>query len=108
MQYKIGVLGDRESVAGYRAAGLYAVACNTAAEAARALADMAAECAVLYITETLAQELQAEIAAYDDKKVPAIILIPGSGGSLGIGRQRLDAAVERAVGGNILQDGHGN
>ena len=44
----------------------------------------------------------AEIARYKDALTPAIILIPGKEGSLGIGMDNVKTAVERAVGADIL------
>ena len=37
-----------------------------------------------------------------DELRPAIILIPGREGSLGIGRDNIQSAIERAVGADIL------
>ena len=54
--------------------------------------------------ENLASALEHEIARYKDNPTPAIILIPGREGSLGLGQSALRAAVERAVGTNILGD----
>ena len=56
------------------------------------------------LEEVLAQELQHEIDRYKDSPRPAIILIPGREGSTGLGLTALKAAVERAVGPNILGD----
>ena len=39
---------------------------------------------------------------YKDEIQPAIILIPGREGSLGIGRANIQSAIERAVGADIL------
>ena len=58
--------------------------------------------AILYLTEQLAAQLQPEIARYQDALTPAIILIPGKEGSLGIGMANVTNAVERAVGADIL------
>ncbi|MFR6187046.1 MAG: V-type ATP synthase subunit F [Lawsonibacter sp.] len=55
-----------------------------------------------YLTEQLAAQLQSEIARYQDALTPAIILIPGKEGSLGIGMANVTNAVERAVGADIL------
>ena len=49
-------------------------------------------------------QIQAEIDKFKDSPTPAIILIPGREGSIGIGQSALKAAVERAVGTNILGD----
>ena len=42
------------------------------------------------------------ISRYKDEIRPAIILIPGRQGSLGIGRNNIQRAIERAVGADIL------
>jgi V/A-type H+-transporting ATPase subunit F len=46
--------------------------------------------------------LENEINKYKDKPTPAIILIPGREGSLGLAQAALRASVERAVGSDIL------
>ncbi|MDY3286832.1 MAG: V-type ATP synthase subunit F [Eubacteriales bacterium] len=105
MTYKIAVIGDRESVLGFRALGLETVFAETPEEAEAALSRLAREkAAIIYITEELAAHLEREIAQYADETVPAVILIPGRRGSLGIGKTALNRAVERAVGANILGD----
>ena len=58
--------------------------------------------AIIYLEENLAAELQRDIDRYKDSPKPAIILIPGREGSLGLGQSALKAAVERAVGSDIL------
>lgn len=58
--------------------------------------------AIIYVEENLAAVLEDEIGKYKDKPTPAIILIPGKNGSLGLGQNALRAAVERAVGSDIL------
>jgi V/A-type H+-transporting ATPase subunit F len=64
--------------------------------------DQKDEYAIIYVEENLAQALEADIARFKDSPRPAIILIPGKDGSLGLGQSALQAAVERAVGANIL------
>ena len=58
--------------------------------------------AIIYLEENLAQELAAEISKCKDSPTPAVILIPGREGPLGLGQSALKAAVERAVGSDIL------
>lgn len=101
--YDIAVLGDRQSVMGFKALGLTVVPAETTEEGRSALLQLAKEgCSIIYITEQLALELQAEIARYDDCPSPAVILIPGKGGSLGVGMANVKRSVERAVGADIL------
>lgn len=104
--YKIAVMGDRDSVLGFKALGLQVFFADTADKAKPLLHQLAKDdYAVIYLTEQLASCLQSEIECYQDNITPAIILIPGKGGSLGIGMEQVHKAVERAVGTDILNNG---
>ena len=100
--YKIAVLGDRDSVLGFKALGLEVVFAEDADTARHTLHRLAKEdYAVIYITEQLAQLISSEVDRYKDSVTPAVILIPGKTGSLGLGQAALQSAVERAVGADI-------
>lgn len=100
--YKIGVLGDRDSVLGFKALGLDVVFAETPEKARHELHRMAkGEYAVIYITEQLAQFIGSDIDRYKDNMTPAVIMIPGKTGSLGLGQAALQSAIERAVGADI-------
>lgn len=99
--YKIAVIGDRDSVLGFKALGLETVSVENAEQAREALRTLE-DYGIIYITEDLAACLQQEIARYNDRVTPAVIPIPGKTGELGIGMAALGKAVERAVGANIL------
>lgn len=104
---KIAVIGGRETVMGFKALGLETYPVVDAGEASRTLRRLTHESdnyAIIYIEENLAAQLQNEIDKFKDKPTPAIILIPGREGSIGLGQSALKAAVERAVGTNILGD----
>lgn len=101
--YRIAVMGDKDSVLGFKALGLTTYAVEGVDEARVTLHRIAKEdFAVIYLTETLAAGMEADIARYKDELTPAIILIPGKEGSLGIGMSNIKKAVERAVGADIL------
>ena len=103
--YKIGVMGGRETVMGFKALGLDTYPVDDLEEARHVFREITreeAQYAIIYVEENLAQGLQAEIDRFKDVPTPAIILIPGRDGSLGMGLQALNSAVERAVGTNIL------
>ena len=101
--YKIAVLGDSDSVLGFRALGMEACPVSGPEEGRQALHRMAREnYAVIYMTEQLAGQLKHDIDRYKDALTPAVILIPGKEGSLGIGMANVKTAVERAVGADIL------
>jgi len=99
------VVGGAETVMGFKALGLEACpVANTeeARETLRRLTKDSEDYAIIYVEENLAQELQHEIDKFKDVPKPAIILIPGREGPLGLGQTALKAAVERAVGSDIL------
>lgn len=101
--YKIAVMGDKDSVLGFMALGLTVFPVESVDQARTTLHRIAREdYAVVYLTETLAAALGNDIARYKDELTPAIILIPGKEGSLGIGMSNIKKAVERAVGADIL------
>ncbi len=104
---KIAVIGGRDTVIGFRALGLETYPAADAAEAGHILRRLTRESddyAIIYIEENLAAELEHEINKFKDRPTPAVILIPGREGSMGLGQSALKAAVERAVGTNILGD----
>ena len=101
--YKIAVMGDRDSVLGFQALGMDVFPMEDRIQARQTLRRLAKEdYAIIYMTEQLARELTTDIDQYKDDLTPAVILIPGRQGSLGIGADALQQAVERAVGANIL------
>ena len=105
--YKIAVIGGPDTVIGFKALGLDTFPVREAEEAHKIFkaitkADQPDEYAIIYLEENLAQPLKADIDRFKDSPRPAVILIPGKDGSLGLGQSALQAAVERAVGVNIL------
>ena len=57
---------------------------------------------VIFITEELARELEDIIAELNKRYLPAVVLIPNSKGTLGIGIQQIKKNVEKAIGADIL------
>lgn len=108
--YKIAVIGDRESVIGFKAVGLDVFPTGED-EVKRVFAALtkgngedsdAPQYAIIYITEEYAVLLRSEIDALKDELIPAIIPIPSKNGAVGLGMASLNSTVERAVGANIL------
>ncbi len=106
--YKIGVVGERDASLPFLSLGMTVKSVETPEDAAKAVDDMAREgYGVIYITETMAKDIEETIKRYETQVVPAIILIPGSNGSLGIGLQKIKDNVEKAVGVDILSKKEG-
>ena len=101
---KAAVIGDRQSIFGFRALGLQTVEASEASEAAAALHMLASqEYAIIYVTEQLASQIQKDIDKYLENSDISVIMIPSKDGSLGIGMSEMHRAVERAVGADILK-----
>lgn len=101
--YKIGVVGDKDSVLAFKAIGVDVFPVIEQDEARKTIDRLAAtNYAVIFVTEQVAQNLGETIERYNRAILPAIILIPSNQGSLNIGLQRIKDNVEKAVGVNIL------
>ena len=101
--YKIAVIDDKASALGFKAIGLSVFPADSADAARDLLVSLSSgDFAVIYIAEHLAKQIKEEIAVYQDKLTPAVILIPSASGSEGLGMAALKASVERAVGADIL------
>lgn len=101
--YKIGVIGDKDSVLGFKAIGLSVYPVTDASEAEDLLNKLAQDrFGIIYITEQIAKDISSSIDKFKERKFPAIIPIPGNQGTLGIGMQGVKKTVEKAVGADIL------
>ena len=102
-KYSIAVIGDLASVMGFKALGLDVHVVQDVEDARRALHTLAkGDAAVIYITEAFARDMTADIDRYKEAVTPAVILIPGKEGSLGIGMSNMESSIMRAVGADIL------
>ena len=102
MAERIAVVGDWNSILGFRALGLETFPVKDAQAAKDTVRELAKEnCAVIYLTEQLAKDMPDTLQRYKDALRPAIILIPGREGSLGIGKGYIESAIKRAIGTEI-------
>ena len=101
--YKIGVLGDYDSICAFAALGLDTVSVEDAKQAEEHLKDMALSgYGIIYITEQYFKGLENVIEKYRESVTPAIIPIPCVKGFLGVGKMRMKKFVEQAVGSDII------
>ncbi len=101
--YKIAVVGDYDSIYGFRSAGTGDISGARPGGRQKEFQDLAAGgYAVIYITEALAAEIEPEIDRYREQALPAMILIPGISGNTGKGRGSVKKSVEQAVGSDII------
>nr|WP_200796121.1 MULTISPECIES: V-type ATP synthase subunit F [Tissierellales] len=103
MMYKIGVVGEKDIVTAFLALGITIKPVENSGEAVKAVNNMAKDgYGLIFVTETMAQNMKETIERYKSEMLPGIILIPGVQGSLGIGLEAIKDNVEKAVGVDIL------
>lgn len=101
--YKIGVVGDRDSILGFKLLGLSVFPIRKSKEAGLLINRLAKEdYAVIFVTESIAKEIGETIDRYKTVPFPAIIPIPNNQGSIGLGMQGIKDNVEKAIGVDIL------
>ncbi len=101
--YKIAVIGDKDSIMGFKTIGVDTFPVTSTEAALDTLKKLVAEnYGVIFITEELAQGLQAVIDELHKRFLPTIVLIPNSKGTLGIGIEQIRKNVEKAIGADIL------
>lgn len=101
--YKVAVVGDKDSILGFKALGIDAFPVFDGDEARKAVDNLARkDYGIIFITEQMASLIPDTIERYNNKMIPAVILIPSNQGTLDIGMNRIRDNVEKAVGINIL------
>jgi len=116
MEYRIAIVGTKETVGGFALLGVDIVPVETGKEAVEQLHRLKKEMTVdpngkernTYAIVFITEDLTCELSPDDEKKLtrgalPAFIPIPSHKGSTGYGLGRLKRIVERAVGSDILQ-----
>lgn len=101
--YKIGAVGDKDSILAFKSIGIDVYPATEAREA-RQIIDSLAEkdYGLIFVTEQIAAHIEETIQRYKKSMIPAIILIPSNQGTLGIGMKDINKNVEKAVGSNIF------
>ena len=101
--YKVGVVGDKDSVMGFLALGIDIFPVYEADEIKKTIHRLVEEeYAIIYITEDAALMSGDFISKYKDSRLPAIIVVPGISGSKGIGLNEIRQSANRAIGVDIL------
>lgn len=103
MESKIAVIGEKESVLGFRAVGFDVYEVSLPQNAVTIIDRLYEQgYGIIFITESMLAPIAGDIEKYRDNTLPAIIPIPGKNGSLGLGMSQVRKSVERAVGADIL------
>ncbi len=103
--YKVAVVGDKDSVMGFLALGIDIFPVYDGDEIKKIIYKLVEEeYAIIYITEQASILVKEAIDKYKDRELPAIIVIPGIQGSMGIGMNEVRESAKRATGMDLLID----
>lgn len=103
LMHKVGIVGDKDSILAFKALGVDVYPVVGQEEARRTIDMMANDnYGIIFVTEQTAALVEDTVSRYNKELLPAVILIPSNQGSLGIGIQRINDYVEKAIGSNIF------
>ncbi len=104
--YKIGVIGDYDSICGFSALGMDTFPVSHTGAAEKTLRNLAENgYGIIYITEEYIEKMPALFEKYQESQVPAVVPIPSCKGATGFGIGNVKRYVEQAVGSDIIFNG---
>ncbi|MDX9970628.1 MAG: V-type ATP synthase subunit F [Candidatus Gracilibacteria bacterium] len=115
--HKIAIIGNKETILGFKALGIETFGATNREEAIKMLFDLKnkeqtteagdekeSKYAIIFITEDLAQEIsKEEYQKLSKHALPAIIPVPSSKGTSGYGLKRIGKIIEMAIGSDIIK-----
>ncbi|MFH1401398.1 MAG: V-type ATP synthase subunit F [Parcubacteria group bacterium] len=101
---KIAILGNQETILGFKALGVDTLGVREEKEAERIIEEVyiKKEYAVLIITEDWFLKLKDKIKLLSRESLPALVCIPVAGSSEGLAQKELKKIVEKAIGSDIF------
>lgn len=101
--YNIAIMGDQESVMGFKSLGIKAFPVVEEQEMIDTFKKLTHEdYGIIYMTEYVFSKLEKYVDEYSESILPAIIPIPGVTGNTGEGIKNVKKSVEQAVGSDII------
>ena len=104
MPSKIAVIGDKDSVLGFKAVGVEVFDATTAEQASSLIKKLSqqGQYAVLLVAEGLAEQIQETLAKVKLQTYPAVVPIPTTATPSGFGLSGIKSDVEKAIGVDII------
>ena len=100
---EIAMIGDRDSILGFKALGVAIFPVSAKDECAAALTEMMEqEFKVVFITEQIAPSPEEIASIIGDRTFPVVTMVPNNRGTTGLAMQRLQMLVRKAAGADIL------
>lgn len=104
MKHKVGVIGDLDSIIGFRALGMTVEPTEDKERALSLLKQWQDEdYAIVFLTEPLAKAMGEDAMAFwRNEWLPSVVIIPSAREEASLGREALRLAVRRATGIDLL------
>jgi len=102
---KIGAIGENDVMLIFKAVGVDVFPTNSRQEAADTLSKLAKEgYAVIFVTESVALMIDAEIKKHASKMLPSIVVVPGLKERNNYALEKLRQSIIKAVGADVMKD----
>jgi V/A-type H+-transporting ATPase subunit F len=99
----IAMIGDRDSILGFKALGVNIFPVTNKAESVDALGEVIKQgYKVAFITEQMAPSPEIIADIIGDRTFPVVTMVPSNRGSTGLAMKRLQTLVRKAAGADIL------
>jgi len=99
---EIAMVGDRDSILGFKALGVSIFPAETKDEVISILRNLIQqEFKIAFITEQVAPDAETITNEMSGRTMPVIMMIPSNRGSMGLGMQRMQELVRKAAGADI-------
>jgi V/A-type H+-transporting ATPase subunit F len=100
---EIAMIGDKDSILGFKSLGITVFPVSNAEECVKALKDVIKQdYKVAFITEQMAPELSEISELLSGRTFPVVTMIPSNRGTTGTSMKRLQELVRKAAGADIL------
>jgi V/A-type H+-transporting ATPase subunit F len=103
---KVTVIGDRNSVLGFSALGVRVLTPKMEDVRESIIMAVRDDTVVVFITEKMAETVPELIKELSQRPLPSVVVIPDASGSQGMGLDKLDDIIVRAVGAHLAMDEH--
>ncbi len=100
---ELGMIGDSESLLGFRLLGLRTRECKSREEAKAALSSLA-DCGVIFLIDEVFAMLEEEILEAEKRGYPVFVPLPGKAKTESVGQAKIRRNIEKAVGADIIGD----
>ena len=102
---KIGAIGENDVMLIFKAVGVEVFPVENKQDASQILSKLAKEgYAVIFITESVALSIDADIKKYASKMLPSVVVVPGLKERNNYALEKLRQSIIKAVGADVMKE----